>query len=192
MGRTIPWLDRLSEIRRSVRNSLRSHYTRHDIERLFGIQRSAAKQIIRAVGAKLRIGKSLLITRADLEAFLDRVPESKDPASLLRRHPNSEPSISIRELIDKDQALVTVTTLPSNVQLEQNKITITFHGGEQLAVAMVALATLLHDPEEFAAFEERYAPFVPVPETEESRQARETMKMLEQELAVMERSAHRP
>ncbi|MDQ1450390.1 MAG: hypothetical protein QOK38_256 [Acidobacteriaceae bacterium] len=35
MPRPISWLPRLHEIRRSVVNSVRSHYDRNDLERLF-------------------------------------------------------------------------------------------------------------------------------------------------------------
>src|SRR5215475_7471198 len=83
MPRPVSWLSRLAEIRRSVKNSVRSHYERKDIERLFQIQPRAAQTLIRGIAPSAKVGSSFLLARGDLEGFLDRVAEGAEPTSLL-------------------------------------------------------------------------------------------------------------
>jgi hypothetical protein len=62
MPRPITWLPQLHEIRRSIANSVRSHYDRRDIEALFELQRRAAQKLVEMLPI-VRIGTSHLIQR---------------------------------------------------------------------------------------------------------------------------------
>jgi hypothetical protein len=62
MPRPITWLPRLHEIRRSVANSVRSHYDRRDIEALFELQPRSAQNFVEMLPA-VRIGTSHPIER---------------------------------------------------------------------------------------------------------------------------------
>ena len=60
MPRPIIWLPRLHEIRRSVANSVRSHYDRRDIEALFELHPRTAQKLVKMLPT-VRIGTSHLI-----------------------------------------------------------------------------------------------------------------------------------
>jgi len=58
-GPPITWLPRLAEIRRSVKNSARSHYERKDIERLFELQPRAAQALVQGIWPSAKVGPEL-------------------------------------------------------------------------------------------------------------------------------------
>ena len=62
MPRPISWLPRLHEIRRAVDGSVRSHYDRRDLERLFEVQPRSAQKLIELFPA-LTVGTSRLVER---------------------------------------------------------------------------------------------------------------------------------
>lgn len=157
MARPISWLTRLADIRRSVANSVRSHYERKDIERLFQIQPRAAQALIRGIAPSVKVGRSSLVARADLEAFLDRVAEGSDPASLLVQAP-PVPRRSLRDLIQQDEIAAALDMAPQSLVLEAGRLSIEFRSMEELASSLLALAQILSDPVQFATFESRFIP----------------------------------
>jgi hypothetical protein len=68
--RPISWLPRLHQIRRGVKHSVRSHFERRDIERLFQLQPRAAQLLIEGISPAAKVGRSFLLARVDLENFL--------------------------------------------------------------------------------------------------------------------------
>ena len=84
MPRPVSWLPRLHEIRRSVANSVRSHYGRRDLEQLFELQPRAAQKLIEMLPT-VQIGTSLLLEREALAGFLDRVREAEDVTALFEQ-----------------------------------------------------------------------------------------------------------
>ena len=86
MPRPVSWLPRLAEISRSVKNSVRSHYERKDIERLFQLQPRSAQALIQGIAPSAKVGQGYLLARADLQAFLERVAEGNG-ASFPSRSP---------------------------------------------------------------------------------------------------------
>src|SRR5436305_294631 len=108
MARPLSWLPRLPEIRRLVKNSVRSHYERADLQRLFQIQPRSAQALIRAISPSATVGQSYLVARADLEAFLDHVAEGRDPASLLAARSAPAPRRRLRELVQVDEIPATL------------------------------------------------------------------------------------
>jgi hypothetical protein len=69
MPRPISWLPHLHEIRRSVLNSVRSHYDRNDLERLFEVQPRSAQLLLELLPT-VRLGRSLLVEREALASSL--------------------------------------------------------------------------------------------------------------------------
>src|SRR5262249_49796979 len=143
MPRPVSWLPRLEEIRRSVKNSVRSHYERKDIERLFQIQPRAAQALIRGIAPSAKVGSSFLLARADLETFLDRLAEGAEPTSLRRPQSPAAPRRSLRELIQQDALAATLDTAPETLSFETGRVSIAFRSMEELANALVALAQIL-------------------------------------------------
>lgn len=159
MPRPISWLRRLPEIRRSVTNSIRSHYERRDIEHLFQLQPRAAQQLMRAIAISARVGRSNLVERATLETFLEQLAEHENPSAILadrKQESAPAPRRKLRDLIQVDDIPATLESLPANLYLKTGTLTIEFARMEDLAGALYALAQVLENQlEEFAA---RYVP----------------------------------
>jgi len=158
MARPVTWLPRLDVLRRSVGESVRSHYGRADLERLFEVQPRSAQMLL-ALLPTVEIGKNLLVEREALSAFLERLAASKDPARDLammraQRKPRAV-RYKLRELVQRDVD-ADLTVLPANVALEPGALTVRFGTVEELAKALWHLATLLE--EDLEGFIERYEP----------------------------------
>jgi hypothetical protein len=154
--RPITWLPRLTEIRRSVKNSVRSHYDSKDIERLFELQPRAAQALLQGISPTAKVGRSFLLGRAELEAFLDHIQEGASPASLLSPRSEPVPRRRLRELVRADRVPATLDTGPGNMSVQPGQLAIRFGSMEELASALLALAEILDNPEQFAQFEDRY------------------------------------
>jgi hypothetical protein len=81
MPRPISWLPRLHIIARSVAQSIRSHYDRHDLEALFELQPRSAQKLLEMLPT-VQVGNSHLVDREVLANFLDRVRDADDVAGL--------------------------------------------------------------------------------------------------------------
>jgi hypothetical protein len=165
MPRPVSWLPRLHEIRRSVANSVRSHYGRRDLEQLFELQPRAAQKLIEMLPT-VKIGTSLLVEREALAVFLDRVREAEDVTGLFEQVRAEKAGVSrrkVRVLVARDTEPVTLTSLPESIALSRGRLEVSFATVEQLGEAMFALAQVLTtDVDAFAqAFEPEIPPEVP-------------------------------
>ncbi len=153
MPRPISWLPRLHLIARSVANSVRSHYDRHDLETLFELQPRAAQKLLELLPT-VRIGNSRLVDREVLAGFLDRVRVAEDTAKLFDEIRAEKAQVSRRKprsLVRRDLDPIGIASLPSSIRLEPGRIAVQFETVEQLAEAMYALARVLEsEGEEFA------------------------------------------
>lgn len=151
MARPISWLPRLDAIRQSVGSSVRSHYNSGDLQRLFEVQPRSAQLLLEQLPT-VRIGKSLLVERETLAAYLDRVASSADPArtfAALRRQEKPAPvRRKLRVLVQKD---VDLSELPANVELQPGALTVRFASVEELAASLMRLAQIMqYDLDRFA------------------------------------------
>ena len=165
MPRPVSWLPRLHEIRRSVANSVRSHYGRRDLEQLFELQPRAAQKLIEMLPT-VKIGTSLLVEREALAVFLERVREADDVGALFEQVRAEKAGVSrkkVRALVPRDAEPATLTSLPESIALCRGRIEISFATVEQLAEAMFALARVLTtDVDTFAkAYEPEQPPEIP-------------------------------
>jgi hypothetical protein len=145
MSRPVSWMSRLHEIRKTVGASVRSHYERREIETLFQVQARTAQQLLQMLPTT-EIGRSRLVERQALAAFLDRLHEAEEPSAELqqiRRMGGSTTRKKIRTLIPRDNELLSVHSLPANVQIEPGRLTISFSRLEELAEAMYLLARVI-------------------------------------------------
>jgi hypothetical protein len=161
MPRPISWLPRLHEIRRSVANSVRSHYDRHDLERLFELQPRAAQKLIQMLPT-VQVGSSRLVDREVLAGFLDRLRDADDVPALYKMLRSEKTQISKRKprsLVRRDLDPIGIASLPASIPLSRGHMEVNFSTTEELAEAMYALARVLEaEGEEFAqAFEEKHA-----------------------------------
>ena len=159
MPRPISWLPRLHVIARSVANSVRSHYDRHDLETLFELQPRAAQKLLELLPT-VRIGNSRLVDREVLAGFLDRVRDADDTGKLFDEIRAEKAQVSRRKprsLVRRDLDPIGIGSLPSSITLEPGRMEVRFETVEQLAEAMYALARVLEaEGQQFAErFESR-------------------------------------
>jgi len=180
LPRHVSWLPRLHEIRRSIANSVRSHYDRRDLQALFELQPRAAQKLLEMLPA-VTIGTSRLVEREALAGFLERVQEAEDTSSLLEqvRQEKAAPSRrKIRVLVRRDIEPVSLSSLPESIGLSRGRLEVSFRTVEQLAEAMYAIARLLEDEGE--AFAQAFEPELPPPDPEDAGDVKAMFAELEQ------------
>jgi hypothetical protein len=153
MPRPLTWLPRLHEIRRSVNNSSRSHYTRKELENLFQLQPRAALKLLELLPTTA-VGTSHLVEREALANFLDQVHAAEIPSTAIESIRSHKPGVSrrkIRTLVRRDNDPVTLASLPSNLVLSTGHLEVSFNTIEELAQSMYALARAIEaDGDELA------------------------------------------
>ena len=153
MPRPISWLPRLHEITKAVSNSVRSHYDRRDIEKLFELQPRAAQELLKLLPS-VQIGTSRLLEREVLAEFLLRVRDTEDTTGLYEKLKEEKAAVSkrrVRSLVRRDLDAVSMTALPDSMTLTRGRLEVNFETVEQLAECMLLLARVLEsEGEEFA------------------------------------------
>jgi len=180
MPRPVSWLPRLHEIRRSVDASVRSHYDRRDLERLFELQPRAAGKLLELLST-VPIGTSRLVEREALASFLERVAEAEDTSRLMeeiRLERGAPTRRKIRSLVRRDLEPVSLGSLPESIGLSRGRLEVSFRTVEQLAEAMYAIARLLED--EGDAFAQAFEPEPPPLDTEDAGDVKAMFAELEQ------------
>lgn len=183
MSRPISWLDRLTEIRRSVKDSVRSHYSSRDLEILLQVQPATARALKASLPTE-KVGPSRLVASDVLSAFLDRVAATDDVGALMAQVKAEKQQHSrrkLRTLVQRDQAVASLAGLPENLTIEPGRVECRFKTLEELARGMMILALILQDDE--AEFARRYEP--PRPRDPEDTGAAEVSAMFD-ELKEME------
>lgn len=169
MARPITWLPRLHEIRRSVAGSVRSHYTRRELEALFQIQQGAASRLLEIVPT-LPVNGSYLAEREGLLAFLDKVSDADDVTTLMRRlraEKKAPTRSKMRSMVRRDETPVSLAGMPDSLQLERGRLQIQFATLDELVSTLFLLARMLNDDlEEFAR---SYEPVKPQAVSEETQ-----------------------
>lgn len=183
MSRPVSWLPRLPEIRKSVDGSVRSHYTRPDLQRLFQLQPRAAGKLI-ALLPTTPVGSSHLVSKNDLAGFLERVRRADDVPALLdaMRKEAARPSHKkLRHMVRTDVAAPSLEGMPLAIQLAPGELRVTFDTTESLAESMYQIALLLRDQgDEFARLYE------PVAVKQEEMEARDDLRRMFDRLRAME------
>lgn len=157
MAKTHSWLPRLKEIRDSVAGSVRSHYTRAEIEQLFQIQKRSATGLI-ALLPTVPIGTGplapKLVAREELSKFLDRIAAADDvPAEMDKIVAEKAKPVrkKLRYLMRRDLEALTVGALPSSIEMSPGRMVVSFENEHQLAESLFTLARVLTDDlEQFA------------------------------------------
>ena len=161
MPRPLSWLPRLHEIRRAVANSVRSHYTRQDLEGLFELQTRAPQKLIEMIPST-QLGSARLVEREELERFLTGVHEADDVPAYLEAVRAERHRVSRRRprsLVRADLPRVDLTSLPDSIRLSPGKLEVSFRTIEELAEAMLTLARVLEgDGDELAVKYESTVP----------------------------------
>ncbi len=101
------------------------------------------------------IGTSRLVERETLIVFLDAVRDAGEAACVsARAKSNPASNRSLRQLVPHDLPPASWEALPESLSLAPGEVRISFTRVEELAAALVALASLLD--RDFEAFADRY------------------------------------
>jgi hypothetical protein len=183
MARQVSWESRLHEIRRSVANSVRSHYDRRDLELLFKLQPRAAGKLLEILPT-VSIGRSQLVLREVLSLFLEGASEAEDVAGYCASQ-KAQRKVQVRRkprsLVRRDLEPVPAASLSG--WLRPGLLTVPYKSLEELVDVLWKVASALQDDED--GFSELYE--ARRPEKEESEAALEVQTMFEK-LGEMERS----
>jgi hypothetical protein len=158
MARTVGWLGRLDPITRSVANSVPSHYDRADLAALFDLKERSMFSLLAGL-PKVHVGRSVLVERSALLAFLERLQAAEDPAAELARLRTDVPANPRRKLRQFRRTEVTASLLeelPNTVHLAPGELRVQFASLEELAYALTAPSEVLRD--DLEAFALRYEP----------------------------------
>ena len=180
MARPPSWLPRLHEIRRAVANSVRSHYDRRDLERLFELQPRAAGKLLDLLPT-VPVGTAHLVDRQVLAGFLDRVQQADDVRALfnqLRLEKGAASRRKIRSLVRRDVEPVDLTSLPDSITLRRGQMEVSFSSIEQLAETMLTLARILEN--EGDVFAELYEPLKPPAVDDDVEELKQMFRRLEE------------
>ena len=158
LPRPLSWLPRLHEIRRTVANSVRSHYGRRELETLFELQPRAAQQLLGLLPT-VQVGTSRLVEAEALRSFLDRIQAAGDVGQeieALRQERKSAGRRRLRTLVQTDDPAVSLSSPPVGVTLGRGRLEVEFQSLEELAGAMYWLARALDG--DLEAFAREYEP----------------------------------
>lgn len=157
MPRTLSWLDRIVPISRTVQESARSHYDRKELQRLFELQPRAAQQLMAAL-PNVAVGRARLVEREALSDFLRKLNDCENPAETFARMRAEGGNLvrrKLREFSLQDYP-ASVASPPRMMAIERGEVRVKFQRLEELAEAMLYLATVFtYDLDGFAA---RYEP----------------------------------
>lgn len=180
MARPITWLPRLHEIRRSVAESVRSHYTRAELEALFQVQQGAASRLMEVIPT-LKVNGSYLAEREGILTFLDHVAEADDVTTLMRRlraEKKAPARRSVRNMIRRDHPAASLAGMPDALRVERGRLAISFGTMEELVNTLYILARILDD--DLDEFADRYEPHKENVANEEAEDLRRMFAELEE------------
>ena len=152
MPRTVSWLPRLHQIRRSVRDGARTHYSRRDLELLFELGPRMAGKMVGMLDT-VQVGPSRLVPRDVLERFLERVSKAEDVPVLYTRlrRKKHESTHKPRAMVLQDSAPEPMPALPNWISLSRGHLAVRFETAEQLAEGLRMLTRMVESHgDEFA------------------------------------------
>jgi hypothetical protein len=161
MAKPIQWLPRLKQIREAVARSNRSHWSRTDIEDVFGVKTATASRLL-AMLPTVGVGSSKLVEAKDLREFLNEAYKAEDAAEVsalmerMRKQRSEAPRRKVLRFISSNLYGTTIDNLPGNLHLERGGGYFTFNTVEELGATMFALAVVMH--EQTQEFIDRFEP----------------------------------
>ena len=147
MPRPFPWLSRLYEIRRTVKNSVRSHYSRRELEILFKVSGRSAGRLLELLATE-PIGTSHVVAREILANFLDQVRDAENVPALCERIRGARENLTrakARYMVLRDELEVPAYSLPRGVRLEPGCLTVRFESVEEMCASLHRLALAMQD-----------------------------------------------
>jgi hypothetical protein len=159
LARTLSWLPRLAEIRRTVTNSKRDLYDAEALEKLFGVERGAVHNLVSVLPA-VKVGGSLVVERDVLSRFLEELSKAENPSAVYTKKRRGKKPPRTSKLMVRRQLIVdgSLSSLPETVTLTPGKIGFRFGSTLELIESMAIFLGAVQNEE--GAFTDK---FVPVP-----------------------------
>ena len=149
MARPVKWSRDVHPIRERAARSRIETWSRQDIERLFGISRASAQNLMKAIGEVQAVGGSHFVDRASLLAFLDQMVAADSVDEALRsKHESAEPvprPSTLRLSLPDDLRRVTLKDLPVSVILSPGELRVTGANAEQVIEGLLMLAQVMQN-----------------------------------------------
>ena len=137
------WLLAVPDAIRQLEALDRDLLTRRDVERLFGVSRARAAQLMRTFGAEL-VGASRVLRRT---ALLRQLRTYRQRAALRQAR-----LTGIRVAVPREARAARLSGLPAGVTVEAGRIEVRFSGAQDAVGRLFALAqALTNDYEQFEA-----------------------------------------
>ncbi len=149
MPRPVKWSRDLHPIRERAQRAKTETWSRKDVERLFGLSRSSAQNLMKAIGEVQMVGAAHFVDRTSLLNFLDEMIAAPTVEEALRnRLENAAPAPRPKALhiaLPKDLRHVMLPDLPESVKLSPGRIEITSNSAEGLAESLILLAMIMQN-----------------------------------------------
>lgn len=149
MARTLSWGSQVYAIRDTVRNSQIETWVRKDIERLFGVKRVSAQNLMKAVGELDDVAGRHMVSRASLLSYLDMLIQAEDTELAHREHLQlAEPAPHRRVLkntLPKDMESIMFRDLPLAIAIGRGRIEITGQNADAVIHNLLLLAKALEN-----------------------------------------------
>ena len=149
MARPVKWSRDVHPIRERAAQSRTETWSRKDIERLFGISRASAQNLMKAIGEVQAVGGTYFVDRASLLSFLDQMAGADSVDTVLRsRHDAAEPvprPSPLRISLPEDLRRVTLRDIPDNVILRPGEIRVTGANAERILEGLLVLAQVMQN-----------------------------------------------
>ena len=149
MARPVKWSRDVHPIRERAARSRTETWSRQDIERLFGISRASAQNLMKAIGEVQAVGGAHFVDRASLLSFLDQMAGADSVDTALRsKHEVAEPvprPSPLRISLPKDLRRVTLREMPDNVILNPGEIRVTGANAEKILEGLLVLAQVMQN-----------------------------------------------
>ena len=149
MARPVKWSRDVDPIRERAAHSRTETWSRKDIERLFGISRASAQNLMKAIGEVQAVGGTHFVDRASLLSFLDQMSGADSVDTALRsRHEAAEPvprPSPLRISLPEDLRRATLRDLPDNVILSSGELRVTGANAERILEGLLVLAQVMQN-----------------------------------------------
>ena len=149
MARPIKWSRDVHPIRERAAHSRTETWSRKDIERLFGIGRASAQNLMKAIGEVQTVAGAHFVDRASLLGFLDHLLNAESVDEALRdRQLEAEPPPrpkTLRVSLPGDLRSIMLPDLPPNVRLEPGRVEILADTAVGMVETLVILAMVMQN-----------------------------------------------
>jgi len=149
LARPVKWSRDVHPIRERAARSRTETWSRQDLERLFGIGRASAQNLMKAIGEVQAVGGSHFVDRSSLLRFLDQMVAADSVDEALRsKHESAEPvprPSTLRLSLPEDLRRATLRDLPESVTLSTGEIRVTGANAEEVLEGLLLLAQVMQN-----------------------------------------------